>query len=83
MAQGGNVHLVRSATMAAEMEFATRWCGNYGVLLWVCARKKNSRFDGGIVAAAVADALVGRRTRGDGVVVLQWWREAAAMVVRD
>ena len=43
--------------------------GNDGVLLWLYARKKNSRFDGGIVAAAVADALAGR-TRGGGVVVL-------------
>jgi len=25
VAQGGNFHLVRSAAVAAEMEFATRW----------------------------------------------------------
>ena len=39
--------------------------------------------DGGVVAVAVANALTGRRTRGGGVVVLQWWREAAAILVRD
>jgi len=63
--QGGNVHLVRSAAVATEMEFATRWCGNDGALLWLCARKKNSRFDGG--------RWWRNKVRADAASLLLWW----------